>query len=315
MIRRHLFAAASAISLLICLATVIAWVRSNEGDWGAIGTYSLDSFDGHLDIQHPVVDGVVVTRFHYWCWAVASSVVPLLWVILRWQPAARLLRHITSRTKRRWAIVAGIVIACGIGGLWLDGVDQFKVAVGWGLLIFTCTVVFGVILLVCFWGVLSLVMEAFLGPAKRRLRKRMKASGRFLQWSEVAQHLTRGEGTLIYHWTLPHSVWWTEDDLMAVAPTALPDAFEMDGETGPLVDYAKFCMGKYLDEETGLAKLTVPLRGVESEGSLLARYPHAKIVDVTSFGTIPVISRYIAKPKGDRSAMPSAPPDKSPRPA
>jgi hypothetical protein len=103
---------------------------------------------------------------------------------------------------------------------------------------------------------------------EKRLRPRLAAVGRFLEWPAVEAELRAGEGTLIVEHQSPKGPireWWAEDDLIAAAPVPLPASLRSspaEGQLQPLQEYAAACVARYTDVAAGTARLTevpVPL--------------------------------------------------------
>lgn len=91
--RRRLFNIAAAVSLLLCMATVILWVRS-YGPYDAKVNglflllthhrgFQLISGEGRLSLFHDVPDGVTQIDFAYWRCAALFLVLPAAWLIRR----------------------------------------------------------------------------------------------------------------------------------------------------------------------------------------------------------------------------------------
>jgi hypothetical protein len=130
------------------------------------------------------------------------------------------------------------------------------------------------LLFVFLWvmGVLSVpvgfVSRLYQQREERRLRSRLATVGRFMEWAEVEAKLKAGAGTLIVEHCSPKGPvreWWTEDDLVAATPVALPaslNSLPEERQLQLLQDYAKACAVRYVDLERGTAKITevpVPL--------------------------------------------------------
>ncbi|HKB41650.1 MAG TPA: hypothetical protein VKD72_34820 [Gemmataceae bacterium] len=113
---------------------------------------------------------------------------------------------------------------------------------------------------------------------EKQLPKRLAEHGHFLDWPDLKRRLEAGEGTLIVeHCALhgPIREWWTEDDVIASAPAALPKSIRSLGdELEVLRDFSRTCAGKYVDLASGTAKLTVV------RGSILKKLNPAKYVVV-----------------------------------
>lgn len=149
-------------------------------------------------------------------------------------------------------LVVGVVVF-GLGRLLhavtghdFDVLDTWVTLVGGPALL--CVVVVG------YWVVLG-------GRADLRMRRQMRAAGRFRPWGDLRPHLSNGVGTLIVellscgsvYW-VPWRLWWTPDDVLALAPSATPESgpFCHSGEQ-PFVDW---CIERYLQRDVGTAVLT-----------------------------------------------------------
>lgn len=101
---------------------------------------------------------------------------------------------------------------------------------------------------------------------EKKLKPRLVATGRFLDWSVVEAKLQAGEGTLIVEHLSPKGPireWWVENDLIASAPVPLPVSLRSAPSTEQLQslrEFAKACMYLHTDLMSGSAKLTeVPI--------------------------------------------------------
>jgi hypothetical protein len=83
-----------------------------------------------------------------------------------------------------------------------------------------------------------------------------------MEWAKVEAKLQSGEGTLIVEHRSPQGPireWWAADDLIAASPVPLPVSLKSppaEGHFEPLRDYAANCAARYVDVESGVAKLT-----------------------------------------------------------
>lgn len=91
--RRRLFTFASLLSLLLCAATVVLWVRSYReyADISGFGGFLVISKDGVLSVFRTIPEGVTQHDFYYWKWALMFMVTPALWLVV-WTARRRLLR-------------------------------------------------------------------------------------------------------------------------------------------------------------------------------------------------------------------------------
>ena len=133
----------------------------------------------------------------------------------------------------------------------------------WLLCMILSPVIFAVLLV----AVLVSIPFDFIRRIKQKRREkdicnRLVSEGRFAKWIDVESRLKDGSGTLIVQHCSPKGPireWWTDDDIIGDAPISLPGALsEMpaESELEMLQTYARECSQRYLDEETGLAKLT-----------------------------------------------------------
>jgi hypothetical protein len=126
---------------------------------------------------------------------------------------------------------------------------------------------------------------------EKQLRRRLAEVGRFVEWDEVETKLKAGEGTLIIEDRSPKRLpraWWTEDDLVAAAPVPLPASLNSAPEEAqPLQDYARACSARYVDLESGTAKLTafpVPPKRFDPR-----MYPQGKVVTLVMWPDEPIL--------------------------
>lgn len=121
---------------------------------------------------------------------------------------------------------------------------------------------------------------------ERRLRSRLAAESRFVEWADIEASFRSGEGTLIVEHRSPKGPtreWWTSDDLVASAPDPLPVSHLsplVAGQVERLQDYAASCAARYVNVDTGTAYLTqvqVPWDRLNCR-KLAEKYPAARIV-------------------------------------
>lgn len=155
---------------------------------------------------------------------------------------------------------------------------------------------------------------------KAEFRVEMMSQHRVLDWTEVATKLEKGEGTLIVQHLLPKGPvrdWWVPDDLIALAPIALPRLAKAPLEEPVrqrVSEYAAACQTKYTDSVSGTALLTdYPLSDVEQRDSgklvvvdlgdgfmtairlttgrkLDSRFPKAKVITLICWSDPPFIA-------------------------
>jgi hypothetical protein len=111
---------------------------------------------------------------------------------------------------------------------------------------------------------------------ERRFRRKMDAQDRFLSWDDLLPALNDGSGTLIIEQAnkLPVRVWWTPDDVLAIAPCPPPDDDQLQcGAVSPPKTphpFVSWCHQRYMHEHTGTALLTLP--SLELPPSLFASF-------------------------------------------
>jgi hypothetical protein len=76
---------ASLLSLLLCVATAVIWVRSKYNvDEKGVGHFLAISYDGSLSVSQFVPDGLTDIYFFYWKWTLLFALLPALWVLIWW---------------------------------------------------------------------------------------------------------------------------------------------------------------------------------------------------------------------------------------
>lgn len=112
-----------------------------------------------------------------------------------------------------------------------------------------------------------------------KLRRRMKANGRFATLHDLRPKLTAGMGTLIEETGLkgPFRIWWTEDDLFANGDPLPTDDDYIDILNGDVehpinLQYLK----DYLGVESGRAVLTTISARHATSGKLARQFPLMK---------------------------------------
>lgn len=121
---------------------------------------------------------------------------------------------------------------------------------------------------------------------ERRLRSRLRAAGRFLAWPLVAEHLVRGEGTLIIEQANKQGsrFWWTSDDVVSQSPASSPEFSSADyvcpDASHPFVAW---CLERYTSPLRGAAVITEPTGitfppGFVEAKDILSHYPKARVV-------------------------------------
>ena len=132
----------------------------------------------------------------------------------------------------------------------------------------------------------GLVVNYGIHRRERRLLDRLRAAGRFLAWPEVAEKLTRGEGTLIVEQANKDGsrFWWTPDDVTSLAPASSTAIGEVDYFLAdPLHPFVAWCRSRYTSPAHGAALLTSPQRLSFPPGFIQPEYlkrlfPEARVV-------------------------------------
>ena len=77
------------------------------------------------------------------------------------------------------------------------------------------------------------------------------------------QAQSRGGALIVQHLSVkgPVREWWTEDDLIASAPVPLPVSLALaappdEAYQNSVLEYSRACMNRYVDIETGIARMT-----------------------------------------------------------
>lgn len=155
----------------------------------------------------------------------------------------------------------------------------------------------------------GLVMAYVVQPLdERRFRRRMENRGRFVDWAELLPALEAGPGTLIVEHAnkCPIRVWWTREDVLALAPCEPPGKDELQrlalGACGRH-DFIAWCHRRYIAEDSGIATLTLPDEDLPGElwlsyaPYLEGRFPRISAVDTTYY--FPQRGKTTAKWAGD----------------
>jgi hypothetical protein len=112
------------------------------------------------------------------------------------------------------------------------------------------------------WIMLDHVPRIRMSVEERRLRRQLTERGRFLDWTQVAEHLRQGQGTLIVQHLSPKGPireWWVEEDLVSHPPVPLPRLVRAPvpvEQVDALRAHARVCAA-LVDVESGAAALTV----------------------------------------------------------
>jgi len=207
--------------------------------------------------------------------------------------------------------------------LWLG----LKYFVGAGLILLALLYVGSLVLLA--------IHRIRLRREEQQLRSDLKLQDRVLAGPDLDAKMKAGAGTLIVEHRSPSGPireWWTADDLLTMAPVALPACISAQPEwrtEESVMNYAQHCVERYLHLDTGLAKLTrVPRTRLQSldprkyvtvhlgEGLMTTiyldtgrkldqKFPGGKIVTLVTWFDRPLIFRgdaetvFLSKPPGE----------------
>ena len=211
-----------------------------------------------------------------------------------------------TRKNRFSLAIAGLVASLWAGAVvWLDGSNQLRSAAGIFVLIFGSGVLFLAIIAVCLLGLIYILNWGITYAAERQFRRRMTKVGRFLEWTEVAEKLHNGQGTLIVDWedfgdlemAGPSRLLWTPDDLLGPAPAGLPTfarpvSDPIDTVNDRVLAYSKWCKAKYVAEPSGSASFTFmkePRTGSVAARTLRGQFPRARIVTLITLSDTPYL--------------------------
>ena len=120
-------------------------------------------------------------------------------------------------------------------------------------------------------------------PAERRFQARMRRLGRY-----VGPALPADGGTLIcdrttFSWRVSR-LWWTGDDVPALAPVPAPPDGGRDSEPFRWHPFDRWVWDRYLDPEAGAAHLVGVWHAERLLPALVKRYPSCKVVPSFSGG-------------------------------
>jgi hypothetical protein len=134
---------------------------------------------------------------------------------------------------------------------------------------------------------ISFFSRRALKKRESELQVRLKGAGRFLEWNELQMRWLSGEGTLIVQDHFPKGpgrIWWTQDDLLTMAPMPVPKEEALESELPePLKEYALKCSTNYLGLDSGLAKLTELPAELRRDGKLYELAPKGRVVTILKF--------------------------------
>jgi hypothetical protein len=132
----------------------------------------------------------------------------------------------------------------------------------------------------------GIVYGICMASRERRLFRRLTSARRTLPWTEVAQHLRAGSGTLIIEQGLKQRsrLWWTPDDISSLAPLQVPEFDEIDFLPSDIPKpFVSWCYERYLSPVTGTAALTRLVgmkrpRGFFTPDFFTAQFPLARVI-------------------------------------
>jgi hypothetical protein len=187
-------------------------------------------------------------------------------------PGDRSQRHevpeIAAAPPKRWQVAAMIVLAPG----------TLLTSLVIGLVVFVPLV----LLSLPYCALLALTQAA----EERHFRDALRERGRLMAWEQLEPDLTAGKGTLIIEQAnkRPVRIWWTDEDVGALAPVAPPLTEELDvlGSSEPH-PFVIWCFSRYLAAAGGRALLTVPSfslpPGLFFAEFFQERFPAARAID------------------------------------
>jgi len=124
---------------------------------------------------------------------------------------------------------------------------------------------------------------------ERRFQDSLAERNRCLPWESMLDTFASIGGSLIVEWRhkRPVRLWWTTDDVVALAPCELPEFFELDFlGLEPVHPFIDWCHATYTDDETGTATLCIPpcnwSPGTKWSIELQQQFPKLSAVNVVS---------------------------------
>jgi hypothetical protein len=131
---------------------------------------------------------------------------------------------------------------------------------------------------------LAVISPVFIIPGicrEMRFRDQMKATGRYVRWSDLLPLLESGQGTLIEESSTsgPFRIWYTSDDLLAKGKPISTDKELIGVFRGKLSHlFNSRCLQEYLDPNNGTALATnIRPRFVKTD-RFKKRFPHVNVV-------------------------------------
>ncbi len=122
---------------------------------------------------------------------------------------------------------------------------------------------------------------------ERRFQQQLAQYKRCVGWNELQASVLDSSGTVIVEWRpkRPVRVWWTSDDVLALAPCDPPEFEKLDFlGVEPPHEFVKWCHERYLNESCGKATLCIPPKnlspGRNCVRELCQQHSNVKVVDV-----------------------------------
>ena len=132
---------------------------------------------------------------------------------------------------------------------------------------------------------------------ERRYQKSLAERNRCLTWDDCMSNIASSSGSLIIEWRhkRPVRLWWTPDDILALAPCDPPEFETLDFlGLAPPHRFIEWCDAEYTNDADGNAMLCVPpydwSPGRNWPTQLQTQYPHLTVVNVVPKYTPPAQS-------------------------
>lgn len=164
------------------------------------------------------------------------------------------------------------------------------------ILILVAPIAFAATLL--FVGLPMLILAAVLAPfsavmsrvelrRERNFQASLAAVNRCMDWSTVLDQLEIRGGTLIIEWRhkLPVRLWWTQDDVRALAPCKPPEFDKLDFlGLEPTHPFISWIHGVYTNDLSGIASICIPpyawSPGTAWASELKRKFPRLITIDI-----------------------------------
>jgi len=132
---------------------------------------------------------------------------------------------------------------------------------------------------------------------ERHYQKSLAKVNRRLEWETVLSKIEDCGGTLLLEWRhkLPVRLWWTKDDVVALAPSKPPEFDKLDFlGLEPTHPFMSWCHRVYTNDNSGVASICTPpyvwAPDVVWASELKQRYAKLVIVDIVPKSDCPPVS-------------------------